>query len=335
MIRKAIWMVALIGRTFIGYPQGTQPSLDNLVHTNNYQPGVWGALGEVKKSGSGSQDVILLPGWGFDGTIFKDFITRHEKDYRMFTVTFPGFGDTKAPPMPKEPESYAALFWTKGILNGVVKLIGTENLKKPIVISCFTYSSLIAMRLALDYPDRIGKVIIISGMAKFLLSYPSFEPRSLEQRVQYVDQILSKNWFKTVSKETWDKGNFAPGTFSKDSVAADRHWKMMSSVPIPVMVRYLCEFYCTDMTLEYNHLTVPTLVVIPAFTNEFLYKPQHAYISSFFHDSWIGALPASPKIQMITLSDTHAFVMDDQPEKLDKVIHEFVTDQWKPYPPVR
>lgn len=76
-------------------------------------------------------------------------------------------------------------------------------------------------------------------------------------------------------------------------------------------------------------------MVIPGFTDEFLFKPEHSYISSFFHDRWIGALPGSPNIQMVTVSDTHALIMDDRPEKLDKLIDEFLKDQWKAFPALR
>lgn len=327
----------------------SQAAINNLAHPPSYQTGTWGTLGKVEKFGdpdyaptsrgsvgqAGTQDMILLPGWGLDASVFSAFIKRHEKDYRIWAVTFPGFGGTPAPPMPAQSEVYRDLNWTKGILKGLNDLIDREKIKSPIVVSLFSYSNLIALRMALDYPEKIGKVIIISGIGKFMGNYPSYEPRSLDARCNFIEKYLAPQWFKTVSVDTWNKGNFVPGTFSKDSIAAARHWNMMSAVPIPVMVRYLCEFYCTDLSLEYSKLTVPTLIVIPAFTPAFLAKPEHSYIAPFFHSSWIGALPGSAQIQMTTISDAHAFIMDDQPDKLNKVINEFITGKFQPYPPVR
>jgi len=312
-----------------------QPAVNNLVHTPAYKIGTWGTLGEVKRYGSGTQDMILLPGWGFDQSVFQDFITRNEKAYRIWAVTFPGFGQTPAPPMPEQNENYRDQYWTKGVLKGLVDLIDKEQLKAPVLVSLFSYSNVVALRLALDHPEKVGKVIIVSGIAKFTANYPSYEPRSLEARCEFIEKGLATRWFKTVSAETWNKGNFSPATFSNDSLRGIRHWNMMSSVPIPVMVRYLCEFYCTDLSLEYAKLTVPTLVLVPSFSPTYFAKPEHSFMPSFFHFSWLGALPASNNIQMVTITDTATFILDDQPEKFDTIVREFVSGTFKPSPPVR
>ena len=299
-----------------------QNETNNQVHTKNYVTSAWGQPGDVKVSGTGAKKVILLAGWGFDGHIFDNFREAHKNEFTMYTVTFPGFGKTHAPPMPDNAESYKDLYWTKGIIKGLVELIDQEKMDKPVVISCFTYSELIALRLALDYPDRIGKVIIISGMAKYTANNPSYEPRNIGQRTYYVENMLSKQWFRTVNTQTWNKGNFAPATFCKDTVKAKIYWKEMSSVPIPVMVRYLCEYYCTDISLEYQDLKVPTLVVLPSFSEKTLC--ENTYLAPFFHYSWMGAKTGSKQIQVVTITDSNAFIMDDQPSKLDGLIKEFL-----------
>jgi pimeloyl-ACP methyl ester carboxylesterase len=319
---RKVFVAALI----VFYPTGgwSQELVNNLVHTLGYETSVWGTLPDLKVFGSGEKKMILLPGWGFDWTIFDDFIKAHSNEYTLYAITFPGFGKTHAPPMPESPESYKDLYWSRGIIKAIANLIDKEKLVDPVVVSYFTYSNLIAMRLALDYPDKVGSLIIISGMAKFTINYPSYEPRSLAQRISYVENVLSKQWFKSVSKDTWDKGNFAPETFCKDTIKARQYWNMMSSVPIPVMVRYLCEYYCTDISLEYSKLTTPTLVVVPAFTPK-VYG-DNPYLGAFFHYSWLGALPASSKIQIVTLSDTQAFITADQPAKLYSLIKEFLSN---------
>jgi hypothetical protein len=49
----------------------------------------------------------------------------------------------------------------------------------------------------------------------------------------------------------------------------------------------------------------------------------------------MGALPASNKIQMVTITDTHGFIMYDQPEKLDAVLKEFLNGESKLLSPMR
>lgn len=316
----------------VALPAATQPATNNLVHTTGYKTGVWGKLGDVKTFGTGTQDMILVPGWGFDHSVFADFIGRHEKEYRIWAVTIPGFGTTPAPPMPDQNENYRDLYWTQGVVKGLSDLIRTQQLKQPVIVSLFSISNLIAFRLALDHPELVGKLIIVSGIAKFTANYPSYEPRSLESRCLFIEKGLAAQWFKSVAAETWNNGNFSPATFSRDSLRAKKHWSMMSSVPIPVMVRYLCEFYCTDVGLEYGKLTVPTLILIPSFSASYFAKPENAFMPSFFHFSWLGALPGSSQIQMTTVTDTHAFIMDDQPEKFDAIVREFVSGKFKGTP---
>lgn len=309
--------------------------INNFEHPENYETGMLGELGEVKEFGSGDKSMILLPGWGFDWTIFQGFIDQYKENYKIYAITFPGFGDTPAPPIPDDPGNFKDLQWTNGIIKGIQDLIKEENLVKPTLVSYFTYSNVIALRMALDNPDDFSNVIIMSGMAKFTSNMVSYEPSSLSGRIYYVEKSLGPNWFKSVTKETWDNGNFLPATFVRDSIEAKKYWDMMSSVPIPTMVRYLCEYYCTDLSLEYEKLAIPVLVVIPSFTDELLYNANTNYFASFFHYSWLGAKPANENFAIVTIKDSHAFIAEDQPEKLYGVIDEFLGNKLNRFQVVR
>ena len=313
----------------------TGQEINNLAHPDDYETSTWGQIGEVMEFGSGSQTMILLPGWGFDWTIFNDFIENYKDSYQMYAVTFPGFGSTQAPPMPDNVNDFATTYWTKGILKGISSLIEEKSMEKVTLVSYFTYSNIIATRLALDHPEKVDKVIIISGMAKFTSHLIPYEPSSLEQRILYVEKSLAPQWFKTVSKKTWDSGNFHPQIFTKDPIAAQKYWDQMSAVPIPTMVRYLCEFYCTDLSLEYKNLNVPVLVVIPSFTDDVLYDKTTSYATPFFHYSWLGAKPSSKMVSIVTLTDSNAFIVDDQPDKLYTLINEFMDDKINRFQVVR
>jgi hypothetical protein len=134
-----------------------------------------------------------------------------------------------------------------------------------------------------------------------------------------------------MDKEGWNDGNFPPETFSKDSIIANKYWKQMSNVPIPTMVRYLLEYYCTDLSLEYDKLSVPTLVVMPSFTREALVKPENYFLTNFFHHSWWGANPSNPNFHLMTIMDTHALILDDQANKLIDVVNLFTEDKLSYY----
>ncbi len=322
---------AIILYFFISIPIISFSQINNLKHTEGYETGPYGELGGVRKVGNGERSMILIAGWGFDEKVFEPFTSTQQDQYTMYVLTLPGFGNTPAMAMPGNNEQYGNLYWTQGIIIAIMDLIERESIDKPILMSYFTYSNIIALRIALDYPELIDKVIIVSGMARFMANYPSFEPASLRERIYYTEKVLAPNWFKTVSKETWDEGNFTPEGFSKDTVRAQEFWKQMSSVPIPVMVRYLCEYYCIDLSLEYEKLKVPTLVVIPSFTENVTSKPTNYYWNSFFHDSWWGTKPANDNFHLITISESNAFILEDQPEKLIEVVNLFIDEKLDRY----
>ncbi len=326
LISYSILFFFLAFRGSTGYAQ-----INNLVHPEGYQTAVYGSLGQVEKFGNGSKDLILIAGWGFGGNIFEIFKADSlEAKYSMYVVTLPGFGGTPAYPMPNQNEVYHDLYWTTGIISGIKDLIKKEEMDNPVLLSYFTYSNILAMRIALDYPELIDRVIVISGMAKFTSSYPSFEPATLDERIYYTEKVMAQKWWKEIDKPGWDNGNFSPETFTKDSVKAEKYWKQMSTVPIPTMVRYLSEYYCTDISLEYKNLEVPTLVIMPSFTREILIKSKNTFLSHIFHQSWWGANPSNLNFHLMTIMDSHAFILDDQPKKLIDVVNLFVMGKLSP-----
>ena len=305
---------------------------NNLVHPKGCKTSEYGTLGKVIVHGNGPKDMILIAGWGFGEDIFENFINDSTQEkYTMYMVTLPGFGDTPAYPMPDQNEVYQNMYWTKGIISGLKNLIEDKGLDEPVILSYFTYSNILALRMALDYPDLIDRVIIISGMAKFTPMYPSYEPTSLAERIHYTEKIIAPDWFKEMDKKGWNEGNFPPETFSKDSIIANKYWKQMSNVPIPTMVRYLLEYYCTDLSLEYDKLSVPTLVVMPSFTREALVKPENYFLTNFFHHSWWGANPSNPNFHLMTIMDSNALILDDQANKLIDVVNLFTEDKLSYY----
>lgn len=306
--------------------------INNLVHPKDYPTAPYGSLGLVEKVGNGSKDMVVISGLGFDGNLYGNLkVDSILETYTMHIVTLPGFGGTQAYPMPNKNEVYNDLYWTKGVLSGLKNLIEKEGMEDVVLLSYFTYSNVLALRLALDYPDLINKVIIVSGMAKFTATYPSYEPANLRERIYFTERVIAQNWWKEINREGWNQGSFSPDTYSLDSVRANQYWNQASEAPIPTMVRYLLEYYCMDLSLEYSKLQVPTLVIMPAFTREALIKPANTYLTHIFHQSWWGAKPSNSNFHLMTITDSHAFILDDQPAKVIDAINQFVNGTLGPY----
>lgn len=109
-------------------------TINNLIHIPGYETSRIGELQEVKKYGYGKQNLILIPGLGFDASVFKDFMEANKANYTMYAITIPGYGKTKAPPMPVEGTSYGEQSWNKGVIQGLIKFIEKEKIQKPVIV---------------------------------------------------------------------------------------------------------------------------------------------------------------------------------------------------------
>lgn len=301
------------------------PSLNNLVHRKGYKTCKLGDLGRVTKVGNGKQDMILIAGAGFGGDVFDGFMKSRTGEYTMYAVTLPGFGGTAAPPMPPAGTSYGQRTWTQAARKGVERLISEKKMKRPIVVGHWQTASLVALELALNNPDKIGAVIIISGVAKNATADKQVgRALTLKERADYIDQRMAPGWFKTVTRDTWDDNNYYPHDYARHPVRALQLWRQAYAATLPVWVRYLCENWAQDITLELDKLSVPTLILKPGFDEGMFVTPGRDYMRSYCHDSWKGVEQMSKLITIQTIEDSRVFIMDDQPEELDQAIAAFL-----------
>ncbi len=299
------------------------PKLNNLVHADDYLTSEIGELGRVTKVGNGPRHMVLIAGAGFGGDIFDQFMNYRKKQFTMYAVTLPGYGGSQAPPMPAAGTSYGDQTWVRGVIQGIKTLIDENSLDKPVIVAHWYAATQIAFRLALDHPDAVDSVIIISGITRYGGgSLPAGTP--IKQRTQTAD-AMSKTWFKTVTRDTWDDNNFMPGDYAVNPVRALQLWRQAASAPLPVWVRYLCESWSQDVTLEFNNLRVPVLVLKPGFDDDFYFQETRNYMKSFCHDSWEGAAEMNSLIEVRTIENSRVFIMDDQPDLLNKAVDAFVS----------
>lgn len=309
-------------------PKNTPPdtTINNLVHTPGYKTGEYGSIPEYIKAGNGARTLILIPGWGFDGSVFQDFMDANKASYTMYAITIPGFGKTMAPPMPPEGTSYGAQSWNKGAIMGIIKLIEKEKLQKPVIIGHFTLGTQLALRIAIDYPEKAGGVIIIGGQAKFIgVMNGKTTDLPLDKLVLAADKYTGPIWFKHISKDDFDKGNYVPGTYSLDSLKAARLWQQSASIPLPVMVRYLCEYIASDLKAEFDKIKCPALILRARFNDDLLQASANSYLRIQFIDTWEDASVRNPLIQVKDIAGSGTFIWKDKPDEVYSLINKFLS----------
>ncbi|MCI0604894.1 alpha/beta hydrolase [bacterium] len=304
-------------------------TINNLVDPPGYKTAMPGTLGGVLRVGSGTQAIILIPGLGFGASIFKDFMDGIANEYRMYAVTLAGFGGTAAPPSPAENTSFGEQTWTLGALNAIEKLIDDEGISNPIIVGHWLTGTQIAVRLAMKHPGRVKSVIILAGAAGIFSNDKPGDPMetqyygTLEKRVATIDTYLAPQWFKTVTRQTWDDNNFLPGDYAVNPVIGLRLWREAASPQLHVWVRYLCEFNAQDISLEMDKLTVPTLLLQPGLEG-ISDHPDQKYMKDYCHTSWKGNIENNRKIIAKTIPNSRVCLWFDQPQAVKDAVVAFL-----------
>jgi pimeloyl-ACP methyl ester carboxylesterase len=312
----------------LAQPGAAQDStLDNLVHAKDYVTSEAGTLGTVVERGKGPIDMVLVSGFGLGASVFDGFMRRNGDRYHMFAVTLPGFEGTTAPPMPAPGTSYGDQTWTRSAAEAVVKLIHEKQLDRPVLVGHFINGTQVAMRVALDRPELARAVVLLAGSPRFEPVKPSrFWPKNLtlEQKVQAVDRFSAPRWFKTVTRDTWVKGNFVATDYSVDTVLGKRFADRANEPPLPVLVRYLCEFHASDLWPDLERLKQPLLVIQPSFTVSLRADSTRSYLQGYFEEPWRGRLESRPRAETLFVENAGILVMEDQVTIVDRKIADFL-----------
>lgn len=301
------------------------PSLNNLAHPAGYEVGAPASLGGVRTVGTGPRHMILIPGLGFGGDVFDDFMARHGDKFTMKAITLAGFGGTAAPAMPPPGTSYAATSWTHGAIDGILKLMDREKIGRATLVAHWALGSQIAIRLASEHPDRFDAAILIAGVPRVMYSTPppGMAGWSAEQRIKFAD-AMGERWFKTVTRRTWDDNNYMSYDYALNPRRGLFLWREAATPSLPVWIRYLLEFYAADSPSLLKALRVPTLVVKPGFDDAGFYVEEgRDYMRDLCLRSWEG-LPLSDSVETVTIQGSRLFVMYDRPEELDRAVSGFL-----------
>lgn len=302
------------------------PALNNLRFPEGTKTVPFGTLGEVTKIGTGPKKALLIPGVGFGAEIWNEFAERHKSGFTMYAVTLPGFGDTPPLAMPPDGTKYEETSWTRSAVAAIEKLIERERLENVTVFAHWALSTQIALRLAIDRPDRIDSVILIGGPLKvnFENSPTDMLKWTAAERSKFIEG-LGARWFKTITRDTWDDNNFMTYDYAVNPRRALFLWRAAQKPMIQVWIRYLLEFYSIDPLPELKDLKVPTLVVQPAFDDPGYYVEMNRnYMRNFCIDSWRDAKEVNGKLEFVSISGSRLFVMFDKPDDLDKAINGFL-----------
>ena len=282
----------------------------------------------ITKKGRGRQRLILVPGMYSGTTSFDGFIARNESRYTFYIVTPPGINGTPPRSTPAAGTSFGEQTWTRRLERDILDLIRKEKMTKPVVIAESHPASTAAINLAVEHPDKIGGVVILGTNLVQLFPSPKDPTRktraTFQERVELVDEAWAAKWFKYVTPETWNSNDMRPEMLSGDLLKGQNASQEIEAAPLPVKIRYLCEFWASDVTRGFDKLQVPVLALVPGFDEKFLADPANVFTKMAYVDSWETLIPKNPKVKLVKIPDARLLVLQDQPKLADDAITEFI-----------
>jgi pimeloyl-ACP methyl ester carboxylesterase len=300
-------------------------SRNNFRFARDYRPLPDGKPPRILRSGRGARTLILIPGVYSGDAAFDGFIARNESAYAFNVITPPGLNGTAARQLPPETTSYGEFTWTRQLARDIVDFIKREHLDKPIIVAHGFPGSLAAEQIALNYPYLLGGIVEIASMpAQYAPSWrnPGREATP-EERVAIVDESWAQLWFKYVTPETWESNNYPAKMLANDPDRGERARQQAEAAPLPVKIRYLIEYMASDQRADFGKLSVPVLALKPGFNPTLLADPAYGWFKASFQDRW-DAVPKNPRLELITIPDARALMLDDQPTQTDRAIAAFV-----------
>lgn len=104
-----------------------------------------------EKYGIGEKNILILPGWGETRETFYNIINCFKKDYTIYIVDYPGFGNSVFPDKDLTIYDYS---------NIIRDFMEEERISDPIIIA-HSFGGRIACLLNGYYKEKISKMILI------------------------------------------------------------------------------------------------------------------------------------------------------------------------------
>lgn len=205
---------------------------------------------EVLKTGKGKQSILFIPGFASSGEVWNETKTAFEKDFTCYTFTMAGFAGVK----PQLNPSFEN--WKTEIAN----YIQNNKIDKPIIIG-HSMGGGLALALAADYPELIGKIVVVDALPCLAaLSNPSFKSKENNDCSSTVNQMTAMNetQFYEMQKQTMPR-------LLQDATKLELvvGWSVKSDRT--TFGQMYCDFYNTDLRNRIAQIKCSSLILLESY----------------------------------------------------------------------
>lgn len=202
---------------------------------------------EVVKSGKGSKSIIFIPGFASSGEVWDETKSKYEKDHTCYALTMAGFAGV-------EPQPNSTFFvWVQNIAD----YIKENKIENPIVIG-HSMGGVMAMALASDYPNLIGKIIVVDGLPCLqALMNPNFKSVEKPDCSTMTSQIVAASDSDFYKMQTMSIKQLMADTTNREQVIG---WSMKSDRK--TFAEMYCDFYNIDLRDKIKKMECPSLILL-------------------------------------------------------------------------
>jgi pimeloyl-ACP methyl ester carboxylesterase len=184
-------------------------------------------------SGKG-RNVMLLHGWGANIPSFEPIHRYLEPSFRVYSIDFPGFGQSEPPPTPWGTADYTEI---------IQQLMHALDIQNPIVIG-HSFGGRVAIRLALKEP--IHKLILIDSAG--------IKPK---RRIDYYFKVYSYKLLKKLAELPILKSYLTNTVEAFKNKAGSKDYQKASGIMRSTLIKVVNE----DLTALLPKIPVPTLLM--------------------------------------------------------------------------
>lgn len=204
-------------------------------------------LFNVIKSGQGQRSIIFIPGFASSGEVWNETKSNYEKDFTCYTLTMAGFADAK----PQPDATFTN--WE----NKIAEYIKENKIEKPILIG-HSMGGGLAMAIASDYPELIGKIIVVDALPCLsALSNPAFESKTKTDCSALINQMTSATNEQFYQMQKISISRLVADTSKQELVIS---WSLKSDRK--TLAEMFCDFSNTDLREKINSIKCPALILL-------------------------------------------------------------------------
>ncbi len=254
----------------------------------------------VEVVGSGP-DVVLIPGLASSRETYRRTAERLRGRYRLHLVQVAGFAGEPARANASGPV-------VAPTVADIDAYIASAGLKRPAVVG-HSLGGLMALELALDHGDHVGKVFVVDALAFYTQVFAGPDATA-EGAKPYADAMGAK--MLASSDADFAKGAAQTGAIMATAPADQARvasWSVASARP--VMVRAMQEDMTTDLRPRMGSIAVPVAVIYEA--------PLKALVEGDY-------APVKRKTLVSAAPGAKHFVMYDDPQGFDAALDAFLSE---------